>query len=74
MALSASIKRVLFIAAVALAAVADVEATAIQPRPAHYKVRANQMRAASKRASSKVNAAYYPNWCVVFVSSLLVLC
>ncbi|KAM5544518.1 hypothetical protein V8D89_001416 [Ganoderma adspersum] len=64
MALSACIKRVLFIAAVALAAVADVEATAIQPRPAHYKVRANQMRAASKRASSKVNAAYYPNWAI----------
>ncbi len=74
MPLAASIKRVIFIAAVALAAVADVEATAIQLRPAHYGARTNQMRAASRRASSKVNAAYYPNWCVVSKLSVSVLC
>ncbi|PIL29808.1 hypothetical protein GSI_08014 [Ganoderma sinense ZZ0214-1] len=64
MVLSASIKLVLFIATIALAAIADVGATAIQPRTTHYKVRANRLKAASKRASSKVNAAYYPNWAI----------
>ncbi len=87
MALTSSITRVLFFAAVALAAVADVEATAGQPRPAHHNIRTNQLskiaRAetkavdVSKRASSgKVNAAYYPNWYVVviFVLSVSGLC
>ncbi|KAM5540815.1 hypothetical protein V8D89_005459 [Ganoderma adspersum] len=73
MALTSSIARVLFIAAVALAAVADVEATASKPRPAHRKISANLSKtvhdetkavAISKRASAKVNAAYYPNWAI----------
>ncbi|KAM5540818.1 hypothetical protein V8D89_005462 [Ganoderma adspersum] len=68
MTLMSSLSRALFIAAVALAAVADVEAT----RPAHHKIRANlskagdeQTEVVSRRATSgRVNGAYYPNWAV----------
>ena len=72
MALTSSLTRVLFIAAIALAAVADVEATANKPRPAHYKIRTSlskvgdETEAVSKRATSgRINGAYYPNWCVM---------
>ena len=83
MALSAVFKRVLFIAAVALAAVANVEATTSKPRPAHHKISANLFKtvhdetkavALSKRASAKVNAAYYPNWCAVSESLVPSVC
>ncbi|PIL35115.1 hypothetical protein GSI_02903 [Ganoderma sinense ZZ0214-1] len=69
MALTSSFTRVLFIAAVALAAVADVEAS--KTRPAHHKISTNLSKAGeeaevvSKRASSgKINGAYYPNWAI----------
>ena len=83
MALTSSITRALFIAAVALAAVANVEATASKPRPAHHKISANLFKtvhdetkavALSKRASAKVNAAYYPNWCAVSESPVPSVC
>ena len=64
MAPSTSLKRVFVIAAVALVAVAGVQATAVMHRPGHFNATAHRVR---KRASSgKINGAYYPNWCVVF--------
>ncbi len=64
MALSAAFKRVLFIAAVALAAVADVGATQVMRRPETYKdAPSNGTKAVHARATSgKVNAAYFTNW------------
>ena len=68
MAFSTSLKRVFFIAAVALVAVAGVQATAVMHRLGHFNVTAHQV---SKRATSgKINGAYYPNWCVVFKLSV----
>lgn len=65
MALSAVFKRVLFIAAVALAAVSDVEATRVMTRPKNFNGTATN-HAVTKRASSgKVNAAYFTNWYVL---------
>ncbi|KAM5536903.1 hypothetical protein V8D89_009450 [Ganoderma adspersum] len=61
MAFSTSLKRVFVVAAVALVAVAGVQATAVMHRPGHYNRTAHQV---SKRASSgKINGAYYPNCC-----------
>ena len=79
--MTCSITRVLFVAAVALAAVTDIEAMTSKSRPAHSKIRANPSNAeredavvVGKRASSgKVNGAYYPNWCVLFGLSVWVL-
>ncbi|PIL35013.1 hypothetical protein GSI_02800 [Ganoderma sinense ZZ0214-1] len=59
MALSTSIRRVLFIAAIALVAVTGVEATAAMHRPGNYNQTTHQI---DKRATSgKINGAYYPN-------------
>ncbi|PIL27429.1 hypothetical protein GSI_10577 [Ganoderma sinense ZZ0214-1] len=64
MALSAAFKRVLFIAAVALAAVADVQATQVMRRPAAYKDAPNNAAQSvhARATSGKVNAAYFTNW------------
>ena len=78
MALSAAFKRVLFIAAVALAAVADVQATQVMRRPAAYKDAPNNATQSvhARATSGKVNAAYFTNWYGVPVSgiSVPVLC
>ena len=70
MALSAALKRVLFIAAVAFAAVADVEATQVMRRPAAYKDAPNTKSVHARAASGKVNAAYFTNWYVALISEM----
>ncbi|KAI0708099.1 glycosyl hydrolases family 18-domain-containing protein [Cerioporus squamosus] len=69
MALSATLKRVLFVAAVALAALVVVDATQVMHRPAAYKdaprkvaTGAAETKVIHKRASGKVQAAYFTNW------------
>ncbi|KAM5531156.1 hypothetical protein V8D89_015177 [Ganoderma adspersum] len=64
MALSAAFKRVLFIAAVALAAVVDVQATQVMRRPTTYKDAPNNATQSvhARATSGKVNAAYFTNW------------
>ncbi|KAI1798302.1 glycoside hydrolase superfamily [Ganoderma leucocontextum] len=64
MALSAVFKRVLFIAAVALAAVSDVEAMRVMRRPANYNGTATNHAVSKRAASGKVNAAYFTNWAI----------
>ena len=81
--MSATLKRVLFLAAVALAALVVVDATQVMQRPATYKnaphkVQTNttaEPKVVHKRANTHVQAAYFTNWCVVVGGhSLSVLC
>ena len=71
MALSATLKRVFFLAGVALAALVSVDATQVMHRPAAYKdaprkfaTGAAETKIVHKRADTKVQAAYFTNWCV----------
>ena len=68
--MSATLKRVLFLAA-ALAALVVVDATQVMHRPAAYKdaprkfaTGAAETKIVHKRADTKVQAAYFTNWCV----------
>ena len=71
MALSATLKRVFFLAGVALAALVAVDATQVMHRPAGYKDAPRKFATAHaetkivhKRAGSHVQAAYFTNWFV----------
>ena len=73
MALSASLKRISFLAAVALSAVVIVDATQVMQRPGDFKTATlhkvdtdpkAESKIIHKRAGSKVQAAYFTNWCV----------
>lgn len=70
MALSATLKRVLFLAAAACAVFVVVDATQVMHRPANYKSPPNKHDTATKvetkvvhkRATDKVQFAYFTNW------------
>lgn len=71
MALSATLRRVVLFAAVALAAVGAVEATQVMHRPEAYKESPQEFATGKaepqiihKRADTHVQAAYFTNWCV----------
>ena len=75
MAISTTLQRLFFLAAVALAAFVVVDATQVMHRPAAYESAPRKFATGNakpeiihKRAGSKVQAAYFTNW---FVSAAL---
>ncbi len=82
MALSTTMKRVLFLAAVACTMFIAVEATQVMHRPAGYKEPPHKVKTETKpetkivhkRAGSQVQFAYFTNWYAADIRITTMLC